>query len=327
MSTILRSLKKLEKEKQSHIDPAPAPGLISTNGANQAIHRAAQFAWFKDRVVLWSMVGVACLIVVAGLYAFNRPAPQATQIAAPSAQTIQTVPKMPPPNRSVQPRPINVPPSVAAADEPTLVKPDASASMPTEDISKPKPMAVTPSVAPPLPTDGFESLGHKPAPSTMGAAPFQKHARPDKAATRPAIGPTPKTTPAPIAPPVAAAAPVQQHVAAPIEVPIAAAAPGQHSPAPAASPPEPSEQPKSQPASAKQEANLYANAERMTNGALKVQAIVFAPTAEERMAVVNNNIVREGSAVDSYTIVGIGEEAVYVREGQGRLLKVPFGKQ
>ena len=70
----------------------------------------------------------------------------------------------------------------------------------------------------------------------------------------------------------------------------------------------------------------YAGAVRLTDGSLKVQAIVFAPAPEERMAVVNNTIVREGSAIQNYTIVGIGEEEVFVREGQGRLLKVPFGK-
>jgi len=76
----------------------------------------------------------------------------------------------------------------------------------------------------------------------------------------------------------------------------------------------------------KPEEAAYAGAERLTDGSLKVQAIVFSPAAEERMAVVNNTIVREGSAIESYTIVGIGEEDVFVREGQGRLLKVPFGK-
>jgi hypothetical protein len=76
----------------------------------------------------------------------------------------------------------------------------------------------------------------------------------------------------------------------------------------------------------KPETAAYAGAERMIDGALKVQAIVYAPAAEERMAVVNNTIVREGSAIERYTIVGIGEEDVFVREGQGRLLKVPFGK-
>lgn len=306
MSTILKSLKKLEKEKQSHIDPAPAPGLISTNGAHQAIHRAVQFAWIKSRIVQWSMAGVACLVVVAGLYAFSRPAPQATQVAAPPAQIIQPVPKSLPPKRPVQPRPANVPPPAVVANEPSQIKPDAFVSMPAQDLSKPKPMTAASPVAPPLPTDGFEALGHKPAPSTMGAAPVQKYARLDKDGTRPAVGP--------------GSAPV------PIAAPMTAAAPAQETFTPEASPPPPIEQSVSQPRLSKEEASLYAGAERMTGGALKVQAIVFAPTAEDRMAVVNNNIVREGSAIDSYTIVGIGQEAIYVREGQGRLLKVPFGK-
>jgi hypothetical protein len=306
VSTILRSLKKLEKEKQSHIDPVPAPGLISSTGAHQAIHRAVQLTWIKSRIVQWSIVGVACLIVVAGLYTFSQPAPQAIKITAPPTQIIQPVQKSLGPKRSVQPRPADVPPPASVAKETSQARPDAFVPVPAQDFSKPKPMAEASPVVPLPARDGFQGLGHKPAPSTMGATPVQKHNRIDRDGTRPAVGPA--SGPASIAAPVAAVAPAQQAFT------------------PAASPPTPREPPQSQPTSAKQEAGLYANAERMTNGALKVQAIVFAPAAAERMAVVNNNIVREGSAIDKYTIIGIGQEAIYVREGQGRLLKVPFGK-
>ena len=68
-----------------------------------------------------------------------------------------------------------------------------------------------------------------------------------------------------------------------------------------------------------------ANAQRLTDGRLKVQAIVWAPEPADRMAVVNNKIVREAGTLDGFFIVGIGREAVYVRE-DGRLFKVPFGK-
>lgn len=69
----------------------------------------------------------------------------------------------------------------------------------------------------------------------------------------------------------------------------------------------------------------YENAQRLTDGRLKIHAIVWAPEPDDRMAVVNNSIVREGESIEGLSIVGIGKEAVYVRE-DGRLLKVLFGK-
>jgi hypothetical protein len=64
----------------------------------------------------------------------------------------------------------------------------------------------------------------------------------------------------------------------------------------------------------------------MTDGRLKVQAIVWAPDPQERMAVVNSQVIREGSVIEGFSIVSIGEDAVYVREDGLRLLKVPFGQ-
>lgn len=69
-----------------------------------------------------------------------------------------------------------------------------------------------------------------------------------------------------------------------------------------------------------------AGAARMTDGRLLVQAIVWSTLAEDRMAVVNNRIVHEGELLDGFSIVGIGKDAVYVREENGRLLKVSFGE-
>jgi hypothetical protein len=69
----------------------------------------------------------------------------------------------------------------------------------------------------------------------------------------------------------------------------------------------------------------YTDAQRLTDGRLKVQAIAWAPEPTERMAVVNNKIVREGGTLDDFFIVRIGRETLYVREN-GRLFKVLFGR-
>lgn len=83
--------------------------------------------------------------------------------------------------------------------------------------------------------------------------------------------------------------------------------------------------PEKRPTRSETPADPYSDAQRLTDGRLKVQAIVWAPEPADRMAVVNNKIVREEGTLEGFFIVGIGREALYVRE-DGRLFKVPFGK-
>jgi len=57
-------------------------------------------------------------------------------------------------------------------------------------------------------------------------------------------------------------------------------------------------------------------AARLTDGRLKVQAIVWAQVPSERIAVINDNILREGLLIDSFVIVEIKANEVLVREGE-----------
>ena len=68
----------------------------------------------------------------------------------------------------------------------------------------------------------------------------------------------------------------------------------------------------------------YASADRLTGNRLKIQAIVWSSVAEERMAVINSRIVREGSTVEGFSVVAIRSDDVIVKE-QGRLYRVVFG--
>ncbi len=70
---------------------------------------------------------------------------------------------------------------------------------------------------------------------------------------------------------------------------------------------------------------ILASVPRLTDGRLQIQAIAWAPAAPDRMAVINNRIVREGYAVDGFSIETIGENEVVVREGDMRW-KVLFGR-
>ncbi len=78
-------------------------------------------------------------------------------------------------------------------------------------------------------------------------------------------------------------------------------------------------------APAQQGTDPYATARRMTDGRLEVQAIAWAEEPSERMAVINNHIVREGGSVEGFFIVRIGKDTVFLREN-GRLLKILFGE-
>jgi hypothetical protein len=57
----------------------------------------------------------------------------------------------------------------------------------------------------------------------------------------------------------------------------------------------------------KPERPSYADAQRLSDGRLKVQAIAWAPEPKDRMAVVNNHIVREGGALEGFSVVAIGK--------------------
>ncbi|MGD8521445.1 MAG: general secretion pathway protein GspB [Desulfobacterales bacterium] len=61
----------------------------------------------------------------------------------------------------------------------------------------------------------------------------------------------------------------------------------------------------------------YAGLPRFSDSKLKLQAIAWAHEASQRLAVINNRIVREGDSVDGYTIVQIRFEDVIVNDGTG----------
>jgi hypothetical protein len=68
----------------------------------------------------------------------------------------------------------------------------------------------------------------------------------------------------------------------------------------------------------------YANAPRLTDNRLKIQAIAWSPIPDERMSVINSHIRREGDSVEGFLVVKIGTDDVIVRE-KGQLYRVVFG--
>ncbi len=70
----------------------------------------------------------------------------------------------------------------------------------------------------------------------------------------------------------------------------------------------------------------YAQLDILNDGDLELQAISYAQTPAQRMAVINNEIVREGRNLNGYKIIYIGPEQVVV-EQRGAQWKLIFMKR
>ncbi len=71
--------------------------------------------------------------------------------------------------------------------------------------------------------------------------------------------------------------------------------------------------------------DAYNDIAYLKDGRLKVQAIAWSQTAEDRMAVINSRILHEGDKVDGFLILAIRRDDVVVRE-KGILYRVQFGR-
>lgn len=301
MSTILRSLKRLEKEGVA----AKGKTVPSAFGVRQVMHRAVRFAWLKSRFMQWGML--AAVLIAGGivLYAvYSRPA---------------TKPSRRPP-QAVLPRPMvrGTPPVTQAARAafPRPQRPLSSAARPRAQITAPT-KTIQNGVVPLKPMGPSDVLARKPAPSVVGRLPGSPVPIPAQNAIMPPAVP-PQTERS-----IPSVSSVQPGTGGSPPRPIAGMTPSPGGPA-AAEPANRTNARRSAVASAGGK-GPFANAERMTDGRLKVQAIVWAPRPEDRMAVINSRIVREGSVIEDFSIIKIGEDAVYVKEG-GRVLKVLFGQ-
>jgi hypothetical protein len=72
--------------------------------------------------------------------------------------------------------------------------------------------------------------------------------------------------------------------------------------------------------------NAYDDLRPLTDGRLKIQAIVWSENQNGRMAVVNTQIVHEGNNVDGFDVVAIRPEDIVVRGEGGGMYRVLFGR-
>lgn len=322
MSTILKSLKRLEKDKEGGQNGNDRPLLTPLGVPRQEMQRAVKLTWLRTRLFRWGVVAVVAIGAVAGLYAYTRPATEHYKIDSQAAKAVRPAPS--------QPRKAPIPATAksiphSAANRSTPGGQQFEPPMPPEGA--PHPLEARKFSPPQLPEDGAgtDQPVRPPMPfpqSGPHSAPMQMPARPnDLAKLREYVlsQPTDVET-APDAPGPAAIPNLPPGLAGKRHQPVTRSS-DQESLTAAA------EAKNSQPSQSagEEESTIYANAERMTDGRLKVQAIVWSETPEDRMAVVNNRTVREGGTIDGFSVVGIGEDAIFVREDGTRLIKVLFG--
>jgi hypothetical protein len=287
VSTILRSLKRVEKESIG----AQQAGMFSPLKTRTVMHDAVRFAWLKSRLVQWGALGIVFLAAAVVFYTYVWPDRQPPSqvhsvrpmVAPPAGATRQTT--LAPANQAVQPQM----PSHATESIPLVQSMEPSPAMPSRMESASGP---APSVSARQPEHGSispidqNSFDQPAPPRAMDGTGTSLSAHSDSAPAGDNFTRSPSEL---------------------LSQPTAEIAT------------------ESEPARYKQQKRQFANAERMTDGRLKVQAIVWSTNADERMAVVNSRIVREGTVLEGFSILGIGQDALYVSEA-GRLLAVPFGK-
>lgn len=321
MSTILKSLKRLEKDKEGGQAGNDRPLLTPLGVPRQEMQRAVKLTWLRTRLFRWGVVAVVAIGAVAGLYAYTRPAAEHYKIDSQAAKAVHQTPAQPrkaPMSSTAK----SIPHSAANRSTPAgqRFKPP----MPPEGA--PHPLEARKFNPPPLPEDGTGA--DQPARPPMPFPQSGSHSAPMEIPTRPndlaklreyvLSQPTDVDTP-PDAPRPAEIPNLPQGLAGKRRRPVTSS--GDQEVLTAAAETKNFQPPQA----AGEESTIYANAERMTDGRLKVQAIVWSETPENRMAVVNNRTVREGGIIEGFSVVGIGEDAIFVREDGMRMLKVPFG--
>jgi hypothetical protein len=303
VSTILKALKKLEREKEAALRAAgPIPVAGATGPA-----RSGPSGWPLKPWLLWSMAGVIIVVLGGTTWHFYRQSRAYTPRLAERSGTLEPQPQparrptvaakpaSPPPNRDViraEPRPsdrstpaVQLPSVRQPADDQAhsrkinaLERPRQSAGSPVSRVSRPRP-------ARELPADGQTSPAVTPA------------MRADRTRRRP----------------------------------VAERNPIVESPAPAEN-----EQDESASAdsTAKPDAESYTQAPTddyektplLTDGSLRVHAIAWSPQPAERMAVINSRVIHEGDSVEDFTVMVIRPDDVVVREKGKGVWRVEFGR-
>ena len=297
MSTILKSLKKLEQEKRGIPSDSPfssyrGPGSLASQGVKERWYKNV---WLKRGLV----AGVIFVLGAASLYFYSQSREVDKLQASLENQARSRTESRPKKNVTRKPR--RTPPP-EADESATGIKNNAPRPVPSQMNKTPGPqrMTSTPptsqSTAPPLVSNTPEEG------STGVATPSRRpKVREDKN-----IAPQPTRPKAPVRakPPPAVAQPSATRSTKTDRVS-----------------PKAKEKPPRKPAP-----ESFDNVPVLSGGPLKVHAIVWSTVSEDRMAVVNSKVLHEGDDVDGYTLVAIRPDDVVVKKGGGGRYRVLFGR-
>jgi cytoskeletal protein RodZ len=258
VSTILKSLKKLEQENQGFRGSGPhyvygSPGSFKLEDAKD---RWIKNPWFKRALLIVAIVGLGA----SGIYFFNRfqtpldsrksSQPEAASGKTETGQSLETARR---------------------AELPTVSNTARQGSTSVEGYSRAE----------------VAEQDHNPSREGVGQWPAQPQSLPRDEIHEPA----------PRRPAAARSTAPEQAIPK-------------------------SKQQKSQ----KSSSDSFENVPVLTDGKLKVHAIVWSSVQEDRMAVVNSQIIHEGDSVDGHTVVAIRPDDVVVRRDGGGRFRVVFGR-
>jgi hypothetical protein len=302
VSTILKALRKLEREKEAALRAA---GPVPVVGAPGPAHGGAS-GWSLKPWLLWSLA-VVLIVVLGGTpwHLYRQSLAYAPRLAERSgAREHQPDRRLP----DVQEQAVSPPHRNAVKPEPRAI----DRSSPSGRLTAGR----QPTARPPLPRrTGVHEGSRQPAEPSRPRIPG-----PPLAQERPAVAQTtPPTVPAGPAGGTSPGSTPERNRTAGSQPALKEST--QVLPASVVSSEKPDAASKA-PASS----DAYDKTPALTDGRLRVHAIAWSPQPEERMAVINSRVIHEGDSVEDFVIVAIRTDDVVVREKGKGVWRVEFGR-
>jgi hypothetical protein len=287
VSTILKALEKLERERSTHRVAGPVP-IISASSHGFG----GPAGWYLKPWFWLGLVGLVIVVVGGTAWHFYRQSRTDTPRLAQRSD--------------------------AKAHQPARHNGDAhyqAATPPIPDAAKPKPRQPDPTPV------GRPDPMHPQATGDHGRPQHPGEPSVSKALVTPPVQEKPS-----VPQPVPAASPARPPDQAnlhrtPDNIAATKVASGKEDAAPANSPVLPDAAPKRN-----APADVYANTPLLTDGRLRVHAIAWAPLPAERMAVINSRVLHEGDSVEDFAVMVIRPDDVVVREKGKGVWRVEFGR-
>ncbi len=302
MSTILKALKKLEREKEA---AQRAAGPIPVAGATVPAGSGAS-GWPLKPWLLWGLTGVIIVVLGGTAWHFYR-------------QSHGYKPRLAERSGTLEPQPAQRPSVAVKPDAPSPSRDEIRAEPRTSDRSHPA--APLPSVRrPTVDQTHSREINDRGRRRQSAGPPVPRVSGSQPARERPVVG---RRTPA--------AAPAGQVDRAP-QRPI----PERNTTAVLTPAPPESQQEGTAPADTTAEpladsdrkapTDNYEKTPLLTDGSLRVHAIAWSPQPAERMAVINSRVIHEGDAVEDFVIMVIRPDDVVVRQKEKGVWRVEFGR-